>query len=80
MLIRDVRTRNPVCIDRNATILIASNLMRVYAVADLVVTEEREGKLHPVGILSARMPSKINADLAKFAEPTIEELLALVRS
>jgi hypothetical protein len=54
--------------------------MRVYAVADLVVTEEREGKLHPVGILSARMPSKINADLAKFAEPTIEELLALVRS
>src|SRR5215510_166707 len=30
MLAGDVATRNPVCIDRDATILVASNLMRVY--------------------------------------------------
>jgi len=54
MLVGDVVTRNPVCIDRNATILVASTLMRVYQVENLVVTEQYDGKLMPGGILSAR--------------------------
>jgi hypothetical protein len=45
MLVGDVATRNAVCIDRNATILMASTLMRVYQVEDLVVTDQRDGKL-----------------------------------
>jgi len=54
MLLGDIATRNPVCIDREANILVASNLMRIYQVEDLVVTDQRGGKLVPRGILSAR--------------------------
>jgi len=54
MQVGDIAARNPVCIDRSATILVASTLMRVYQVEHLVVTEQCDGKLMPGGIFSAR--------------------------
>jgi CBS domain-containing protein len=53
-VVGDVATPNPICIDRAATILAASALMRVYQVEHLVVADECNGKLMPGGILSAR--------------------------
>lgn len=53
VLVGDVPARYPVCVDRSATILAASNLMRIYQVEDLLVTHQRDGRLVPEGILSA---------------------------
>jgi CBS domain-containing protein len=49
-----VARRRSVCIDREATIVAASRLMREQHVDDLVVTEMRDGKAMPTGIASAR--------------------------
>jgi CBS domain-containing protein len=49
-----VATRRPVCIDRDATIVAASRLMRAQDVAELVVIEPREQRRVPAGIISAR--------------------------
>lgn len=69
MLVADVATRNPVCIDRNATILMASTLMRVYQVEDLVVTDQRDGKLMLGGVLSAR--DIVTRVIATELDPTV---------
>ena len=69
MLVGDVATRNAVCIDRNATILVASTLMRLYQVDDLVVTDQCEGKLMPGGILSAR--DIVTRVIATELDPTV---------
>ena len=69
MLVGDIATRNPVCIDRDATILVASTLMRVYQVEDLVVTDRRDGKLMPGGILSAR--DIVTRIIATQLDPTV---------
>jgi CBS domain-containing protein len=50
----ELATRKPTCIDRDTTILGASELMRCCQVDELVVTERPEGVLVPVGIVSAR--------------------------
>ena len=49
-----VPVRRPVCIDRDATVVAAGRLMRDEQVDELVVTEPRQGKAAPAGILSAR--------------------------
>jgi CBS domain-containing protein len=53
-----VARRRPVCIDREATIVAASRLMRDQHVDELVVTERLDGKVDgkpiPAGIVSAR--------------------------
>jgi CBS domain-containing protein len=54
MLLAMVPTRRPVCIDRDATIVAASRLMRDQRVGELVVTEALQGKLIPSGMISAR--------------------------
>jgi CBS domain-containing protein len=50
----EVVTRYPVCVPRETTILGASKLMRICQVGELAVTEEPQGMLVPVGIVSAR--------------------------
>jgi CBS domain-containing protein len=50
----NVPVRRPVCIDRDATILAASRLMRAQDVVDLVVTEPLDGTRVPAGVISAR--------------------------
>jgi CBS domain-containing protein len=68
MLVGEVATRTPVCVDQDSTIVVASNLMRIYQVADLVVTHQREGKLMPAGVLSAR--DIVTRVIAKELDPT----------
>jgi CBS domain-containing protein len=53
-LVGEIAGRNPVCVNRDTTILAVSKLMRLYRVDELVVTEQPEGKLVPAGVLSAR--------------------------
>jgi CBS domain-containing protein len=48
-----VATRRSVSIDRDATILAASRLMREQAISELVVTERQGDDELPIGILSA---------------------------
>jgi CBS domain-containing protein len=68
-LIRDIAKRNPVCVDCSATILVVSNLMRVYQVEDLVVTDKRGGKLMPAGVLSAH--DIVTRVIAMELDPTV---------
>jgi CBS domain-containing protein len=49
-----VGTRRSVCIDRDATVKAASQLMHDQHVGELVVTERQEGIRYPAGIISAR--------------------------
>jgi len=46
--------RRPVCIDREATVEAAGRRMREQQVDAVVVTESRDGKAVPAGIISAR--------------------------
>jgi len=69
MLVGEVATRKPVCVDQDLTIVVASNLMRIYQVADLVVTRQREGKLMPGGVLSAR--DIVTRVIATELDPTV---------
>lgn len=54
MRIGEVCNREVVVLDRQGSILEAAQLMRRHHVGDVVVTEEREGALVPVGILTDR--------------------------
>jgi CBS domain-containing protein len=54
MSVGEVATRLPICVDRDMTILGASDLMRCYDVDELVVTDRPGGMLVPIGIISAR--------------------------
>jgi len=53
MPVGEIATRKPICVDRDTTILGASNLMRIYQVGELVVTRQPNGILFRVGIISA---------------------------
>ena len=50
----DIANRKPVCVGRGMTILAASKLMRLYGVAELVVTDLTDGRSVPAGIVSTR--------------------------
>ena len=50
----EVATRHPVCVPRSITVLEASKLMCICRVGELVVVEEPQGPLMPIGIVSAR--------------------------
>lgn len=50
----EVATRHPLCIPRDTTVLEASKLMRIGQVGELVVVEEPQGPLMPIGVVSAR--------------------------
>jgi CBS domain-containing protein len=50
----ELATRHPVCVPRDTTILAACRVMRACQVGELVVTEEPQGLLVAVGIVSAR--------------------------
>ena len=54
MPVSEIADRKPICVDRNTTILAVSQLMRLYRVAELVVTDEAAGNLVPVGVVSTR--------------------------
>ena len=54
MPIGEIAMRKPICVDLNTSALAATELMRIYQVAELVVTDQADGSLVPVGILSAR--------------------------
>ena len=54
MPVGEIVTRKPIWVDRDTTILGASNLMRCYEVGELVVTDELKDILVPVGIVSGR--------------------------
>jgi CBS domain-containing protein len=49
-----VARRRPVCIDREASVMAASRLMREQRVDEVVVTEGLDGDAIPAGIVSAR--------------------------
>ena len=50
----EVATRHPLCVPRDTTVLEASKLMRICQVGELVVVEEPQGPLMPIGVVSAR--------------------------
>ena len=54
MPVAELATRNPICIDRDTTILGACSLMRIYRVDELVVTDQRNDLLVPIGMVSAQ--------------------------
>lgn len=54
MQIGEVCRRDVVIADRNAPIADAAKLMRQYHVGDVVITEKRDGRTYPVGILTDR--------------------------
>ena len=48
------RTRGGICIDRTATVIVASKLMRSLHVDELVVVDREHGAPIPLGVLSAQ--------------------------
>jgi len=54
MQVGDVCNREVIVTERNASIRDAARLMRDFHVGDLVVVESRDGRHHPVGILTDR--------------------------
>ena len=50
----DVRIRGRICIDRTATVIVASKLMRSLHVDELVVVDREHGAPIPLGVLSAQ--------------------------
>jgi CBS domain-containing protein len=54
MTVGEVCNREVVVLDREGALLEAAQLMRRHHVGSVVVTEEREGSLVPVGILTDR--------------------------
>ncbi|HYA13001.1 MAG TPA: CBS domain-containing protein [Syntrophales bacterium] len=54
MPIGEICNREVVIVNRKSSILEAAKLMREYHVGDVVVTEEKEGQVIPVGILTDR--------------------------
>jgi CBS domain-containing protein len=54
MPLGDIARRDPVCVERETTILAASKLMRGNQEGHLVAIDRREGLLVPAGIVSAR--------------------------
>lgn len=54
MSIAEVCNREVVVITRGESAQEAAKLMREFHVGDLVVVEERQGELHPVGVLTDR--------------------------
>jgi CBS domain-containing protein len=64
-----VPARRPVCIDRDASVVAASRLMRAQDVDELVVTEPLEGRRVPAGVISAR--DVVNRVVAHDLDPAI---------
>src|ERR1700693_102775 len=54
MTVGEIARRSHVCVDRNTTILRASKLMRSYQTSEVVVTDQPQGILVPVGVVSAQ--------------------------
>jgi CBS domain-containing protein len=69
MPVGEIVTRKPIWVDRDTTILGASNLMRCYEVGELVVTDELKDILVPVGIVSAR--DIVTRIIATRLDPTV---------
>lgn len=54
MRIGDICVLQPVCCNRDTTVLVAAQLMRTHHVGDLVVIDRPNGEQAPVGILTDR--------------------------
>ncbi len=83
MLVSEFCNREVVIVDRATTILEAAKLMRSEHVGDLVVTDERNGRQVPVGILTDRdmvvelLAEEIELDKVSVGDAMSYELLSV---
>jgi CBS domain-containing protein len=86
MHIGEICTRSVVTCGRDTSALELAQLMRDHHVGDVIVVDEREGKLTPVGIVTDRdlvvqvMAKGLNPDLPRAGDMIVDELVTAVES